>query len=166
MPKLPKKPTLNRLPGSLTIPQSLRSKLGIDDRVLTLQIKDWKDVEVMVDDYVSQHIENENPNTALETILSNLRKLKNYRPHVNSLDIILLKEYAGKVERYMRNDIIRAVFKRAFSIKHKSKNERDLRCQERTDALLASQNAAMALQKEECNKRKVCIPEYSLLQYT
>jgi hypothetical protein len=152
MSKLPKKPTLNKLPGSVTISQDLRSKLGIDDRVLRLPIKDWRNIEAVVNDHFSQHIENENPNAAFETIAPNLKKLENHRPNANSMELVSLKEYAGKVVKYMRNEV-RATFRRIFSSKlklQKEMNERnDLRYQGRINALLVSQNEAIGLQNEE-----------------
>jgi hypothetical protein len=42
---------------------------------LTLPIKEWRSIEAVVDDYFSQHIGNEDPKTAFEAIVSNMKEL-------------------------------------------------------------------------------------------
>ncbi|ORE09395.1 hypothetical protein BCV72DRAFT_239653 [Rhizopus microsporus var. microsporus] len=164
MSKLPKTPTLNKLPGPITTLQDLRSKLGIDGRVLRLPINDWRNIEAIANDHLLQNIENENPNTAFETIASNLKKLENHHPDTNSMESVLLKEYARRVVKYMRNGEARGTFRRVFNSKLKLKKEmnekNDLRYQERINALLVSQYEAIVLQNEERSKRKICIREY------
>lgn len=131
--KLPKKPTLNSLKGCTVILPHLREALGINEGVLAGEVKDWNNIDSLVNNYF-EHVEDYNLqgdelyNTVLSTLgdLSELKLIdeKTIRQNKSGADRLilindsailvpqakLLMDYCRSMKVYLSNPMVKRKF--------------------------------------------------------
>ncbi|KAI8883510.1 hypothetical protein K501DRAFT_249487 [Backusella circina FSU 941] len=116
-----KKPSLNGLPGTTTLTEGIREKLGVDKKVLTIHARLWVEPSELVDDYFENHqVDFLNlAKNAYNIILSVLLKISIHNKPEGSRTVISqqLQEYSTKVHKFLSQEHIYEEFERFYKLK-------------------------------------------------
>ncbi|KAI8974439.1 hypothetical protein BDB01DRAFT_397195 [Pilobolus umbonatus] len=105
MSAVPKKPCLKGLKGNDTLDISLREKYNVPKGMLIAKYKDWKDLNILVDDYVSKSLTLVPAKDFFSLLTLNLSKIVEMKSDLRNLQ--LLSSCAQSIQSFIKNSSVK-----------------------------------------------------------
>lgn len=150
MPNQPNKPCLNKLKGSFQLQHEQRRELDISKGLFDIRVKDWSNVETLVDTYLKDTtvMKEDTPVDFYSLLIETLEKIEAETVENN----VLLSDYCKRLIVFFKHGSISKKIKQhylhQFRIYRMGMNQRTLALQSRSTVLVATTEESLNLEEE------------------